>query len=303
MMESHFGEISALATAFLWTATALAFEAAGKRIGSLSVNIIRLVLAFGFLGIYSYFVRGLFFPVDATTHNWIWLTLSGLVGFVLGDLCLFRSYMLIGARISMLIMALAPPIAALFGWLTMGEMLSAQHWLAMVITLLGIAIVVLTRKSTDDEQVKRGIRFSYPVSGLLLALGGAAGQGIGLVISKYGMQGYNAFASSQIRVLAGIFGFAFIFAVSRRWGKLADAIKNPKALLIVSLGAICGPFLGVSLSLLSVKYTSTGVASTIMAIVPVLIIPPSILIFKEKVTTKEIVGALISVAGVVLFFV
>jgi drug/metabolite transporter (DMT)-like permease len=175
----------------------------------------------------------------------------------------------------------------------------------MFITLMGIALVVLDKPVADENDVKPSLSFksSYPIKGLLLAFGGAAGQGIGLVLSKLGMQQYDPFASTQIRVITGIIGFSIIIILGGKIKNFRDAFKNKPAIGLVTLGAIFGPFLGVSLSLLSIKYTSTGVASTIMAIVPVLIIPPSILLFKEKVTKKEIIGAVLAVSGVALFFI
>ncbi|MHC1702840.1 MAG: DMT family transporter [Tenuifilaceae bacterium] len=306
MFSSHIGEYAALLTAVFWTITALAFESASKKVGSLSVNLIRLCLALVFLGVYSLITRGMFFPVDAGAHQWIWLSLSGVVGFVLGDLFLFRSYVVISARISMLIMALAPPIAAVIGWFTLGEQLTIKQGLGMLLTFAGIALVVLKREKNLDEESpefrQRKVKFNYPISGLLLALGGAVGQAGGLVLSKIGMQDYDVVASVQIRVITGVVGFIAIFFFFNRWQSLKDALKNPVALGRISLGAVFGPFLGVSFSLLSIKYTSTGVASAIMSIVPVLIIAPAILIFKERFNSKELIGALITVGGVMLFF-
>lgn len=306
MFANHIGEYAALLTAVFWTITALAFESASKKVGSLSVNLIRLSLAFFFLGIYAWIARGMFFPFDAGTHQWIWLSLSGVVGFVLGDLFLFRSYVVISARISMLIMALAPPIAAVIGWFTLGEQINLKQGFGMLLTFAGIALVVLKRERSSDgehqESKHKKIRFNYPLSGLLLAFGGAVGQAGGLVLSKIGMQGYDVVSSVQIRVITGIIGFAAIFFFFNRWNSLLKAIKNPVAMTRISVGAIFGPFLGVSFSLLSIRYTSTGVASAIMSIVPVLIIAPAILIFKEKFNSKELIGALITVGGVFLFF-
>ncbi|HOP04754.1 MAG TPA: DMT family transporter [Tenuifilaceae bacterium] len=306
------GEFAALLTAFFWTITALAFESASKKVGSLSVNLIRLVIAFFLLGIFSWIVRGMFFPTDAAPHNWIWLSLSGLVGFVLGDLFLFRAYVVVGARISMLIMALAPPIAAIIGWFVMGEKLTLQQLAAMVVTFAGIALVILKREIDEPELLdgviapkgnRKKVKFSYPISGILLAFGGAVGQGGGLVLSKFGMADYDVFAAVQIRVLTGVVGFAGLFLVLNRWKALGKALKNGKAMARLSVGAFFGPFLGVSFSLWAVKYTTTGVASAIMSIVPVLIIPPSIWILKEKFNPKEFIGAFIAIAGVVLFFI
>ena len=115
MFESHYGELAALFTAFLWTITALAFEVATKRVGAYSVNLIRLFFAFILLGVFTYFRRGMFLPIDASYHAWIWLSVSGVVGFVIGDLFLFSSYPIITSRVAMLIMTLASPIAACVG--------------------------------------------------------------------------------------------------------------------------------------------------------------------------------------------
>ncbi|MGE0087866.1 MAG: DMT family transporter [Bacteroidales bacterium] len=306
MFQSHPGEFAALLTAVFWTITALAFESASKKVGSLSTNIIRLVLAFVFIGIYGLFVRGSFLPMGASTHNWIWLSLSGLVGFVLGDLFLFQAYVVVGARVSMLIMSLTPPITAFIGWIVMGEKLTLQNFIGMVLTLSGIILVLFSREPQKDEDNnengKKKVKLIYPILGVLLAFGGALGQAGGLVLSKYGMADYDPFAATQIRVITGVIGFAFIFLVTRSWPKLLSAVKNKKAMTRLSIGAFFGPFLGVSFSLLSVKYTTTGVASTIMSIVPILIIPPAVLFLKDKLTIREVIGAVIAVGGVILFF-
>lgn len=305
MFQSHLGEYAALLTALFWTITAIAFESAGKKVGSLSTNLIRLFLAFIFIGIYGQITRGSFIPFDASLHNWIWLSLSGLVGFVIGDLLLFEAYVVIGSRISMLIMSLTPPITAFFGWLILGEVLSFQNMLGMFLTLFGIMVVVLDRKPKNknpEEKKNKRLKLSYPVAGILLAFGGAIGQGGGLVLSKLGMQDFDPFAATQIRVITGFVGFAILFVFMKRWKKVMEAIKNRDAMKRLSIGAFFGPFLGVSFSLLSVKHTTTGVASTIMSIVPVLIIPPAVIFFKEKITFKEIIGSIIAVGGVILFF-
>jgi drug/metabolite transporter (DMT)-like permease len=209
----------------------MAFESAGKKVGSLSVNLIRLIIAFFFIGFYSWVVRGFFFPSDATLFQWEWLALSGLVGFVIGDLLLFQALVVIGARISMLVMALAPPFAALIGWLVLGEVLSPSNLLGMAITLTGIVIVILKReKSEENGAMVRKIKSNYSVQGILLALGGAMGQGAGLVLSKKGMGDYDAFSASQIRVLTGIVGFVFILTFKKRWPRFRAAIQNRPAM-------------------------------------------------------------------------
>jgi drug/metabolite transporter (DMT)-like permease len=297
-MHHYTGEIAALCTAIFWTVTALAFESASLKIGSLSLNIIRLGIGFVFLSIFNLIYRGIIFPVDASAENWMWLVLSGLVGFLFGDLFLFKSYTIIGSRYAMLIMTLVPPITALAGWMVLGEKLSGMNYLGMCLTILGISLAIFNRSTG-----KSGFSLKFSYKGLLFAFFGAVGQALGLVLSKFGMKDYDPFAATQIRIIAGFFGFAVLITVIRRWQNVIDGFKNRKGMISAGIGSFFGPFLGVSFSLLAVKHTQTGIASTIMAIVPVLIIPPAIFLFKQKVTVLEIVGALISVTGVTLFFV
>jgi drug/metabolite transporter (DMT)-like permease len=302
-MQNYYGEIAGLLTAVFWTVTSMAFESAGKKVGSLAVNLIRLVMAFFFIGIYSWIARGFFFPTDATLFQWQWLALSGMVGFVIGDLLLFQAFVVVGARISMLMMSLAPPFAAFVGWLMLGEVLTPKNWLGMSITMVGIVIVILKREKTElNGSIVRKLKSSYSVPEFYWHLGGALGQAAGLVLSKKGMGSYDAFSASQIRVLAGIAGFSILFIFMKRWPRVWAALKHGSAMKRITLGAFFGPFLGVSFSLLAVQHTETGIAATLMAIVPVLIILPSVIIFKEKVNWKEILGAVVTVGGVALFF-
>jgi len=297
MSWTHAGELAALATACCWTVTALVFERAGKRIGSLVVNLLRLLAAFCFLTLFGALVRGAPLPLDATPRAWLWLGASGLVGFTIGDLCLVRAFVVIGSRLSVLLMSLVPPLTALLGWLLLGETLTAVDWLGMALTIAGVAWVVRERRPADD-----GRPGPVPWSGILLGLGGAAGQAVGLVLSKYGMGDYDPFAATQIRVIVGALGFAAVFSVIGWWPRVAAARHDRLALGQVSLGGFFGPFLGVSLSLYAVQHTATGVAATIMAILPVLILPPAILLNRERVSPRAVAGAVLAVAGVAVLF-
>jgi len=297
MIRQHYGEFAALLVAFFWSITALSFESASKKVGSLPVNIIRLVIGFLFLSLLNLMLRGRLLPTDASTHNWIWLSVSGLIGFVLGDYCLFKSYTIIGSWFAMLIMTLAPPMAAVFGWILIGERLDWLSVLGIMVTMGGIVIAMFRR-----DEANRKMTVSKPLAGILYAFGGAAGQALGIVFSKYGMRQYDPFASTQIRVITGIAGFTLLVTLLGKWNTVRDAVRNPKAMLPITIGSFFGPFLGVSFSLLAVQHTQTGIASTIMAMVPIFIIPPSILLFKHKITMREIIGTVVSLAGVTLFF-
>lgn len=292
MIGSHIGEIAALGVSLCWTMSALFFEKAGSKIGSLSVNFIRLFLAIILLGITTLFVKGIFFPTDATPYQWFWLGLSGVIGFYLGDLFLFKSYMIIGSRTAALIMSLSPMLTSVIGWFFLDEKLSVMNIIAITISMTGIIIAISNKK----------MKLNVPAKGLLFALGGALGQSVGLILSKKGMGDYDPIAATQIRALFGLLSFAIMISFFKRWSKIGEAFKNKSSMRAVSIGAFFGPFIGVALSLFAIQQTKTGIASTLMALVPVFIIWPSAIMFNEKIKPQHIIGAVISIIGVSLFF-
>jgi drug/metabolite transporter (DMT)-like permease len=195
-------------------------------------------------------------------------------------------------------MTLVPPITAFFSFIILRERLTLFHYLGMTLTFSGIAMAIFSRPGKGEK-----LSLKLSPKGILYAFGGAVGQALGLVLSKFGMKDYDPFAATQIRILAGIFGYTLLITVLARWGSVINATHNKSGMMLTSLGAFFGPFLGVSFSLIAVKYTETGIASTIMALVPVFIILPAIIMFKQKVTIPEILGAIVSVCGVALFFI
>ena len=297
MLHSYLGELASLATAICWAISPIAFEYAGKKVGSLSVNFIRLIIAFIFIGMYTFFTRGMFFPLDATPENWIWLLISGVIGFVIGDFFLFEAYVRIGARLTMLIMATVPILSALADYIIIGQKITLLDVIGMLVTIYGIILVLLVKDSSNKT-----MKLSHPIKGIFYAFMGAMGQAFGLIFSKVGMGSYDAFASTQIRTIAGIIGFSIIITYSKEWKSIFNVCKQVKVMKYITVGSFFGPFLGVSFSLLALQYTATGIASTIMSISRILIIPASIIIFHEKVTRKEMLGAFISIIGVSILF-
>lgn len=291
--QSHIGEIAALLVAVSWTFSALYFEKGGKRIGSLQVNIIRIFLAIFLLGIATFFTRGMFFPMDATLHNWTWLAVSGFVGFFLGDLMLFKSYSVIGSRTATLIMSLHPMLTALIGWAFLAEILSLKSVIAIFISISGIMIAISNRQ----------MKLNISMKGFLLAFGGALGQAVGLILSKKGMGDYDPVASTQIRAIFGFFSFAIFITILGRWQKVFNAVRDVPAMKSVAVGTVFGPFIGVSLSLFAIQHTQAGIASMLMGLVPIFIILPSAVMFKEKITARQVIGAFISILGASLFFI
>lgn len=308
---NHLGEAISLIVAVSWTVTALFADKASHRLGSMTANVLRLSLAILFLGLLLWVTIGRPYPVYASGQAWLWLALSAVVGYVFGDWCLFNCYLSIGARFGQLFMTLAPPLAAIAGWAILGESLSWKSWLAMAVTLSGIAISILSRGEGHK------VRLTLPLKGVLLGLGAGLGQGVGLVLSKMGLQYYAdaipadaprlmnvmlPFASTMIRALIGAAGFLALMAMQRDLPRLRSAVKDKTGMRYALIMTLFGPVLGVSLSLMAVQYTSAGIASTLMALTPVLILIPYAFIYKQRITPREVLGVMVSMLGVALFF-
>lgn len=288
----HLGEIVALTVAVTWTASAIFFEKAGKNIGSLAVNFIRIIWSFLLLGITLLFTKQTFLPMDATAYQWFWLGLSGVVGLFLGDMFLFKSYIIMGARTSSLIMSTAPILTTIIGWFFLNETLGAKSIVAILISVTGVMIVI----------VNKNLKVKVPAKGILYAFLGALGQATGLILSKKGIGDYDPIAATQIRLVFALIFFLVMITSTKQWRKVKLAVKNTKGMKDVFLGSFFGGFIGITLSLYAVQQTHTGVASTLMALVPVLIILPSAIVFKEKIAPNHVIGAIISIIGVSLFF-
>lgn len=312
MATSYFGEIIALIVAVSWTATALFADVASHRLGSLPLNLIRMALSWLFLTAMLWVVTGAPYPLYAGGKAWFWLALSGLVGYVFGDWCLFNSYIVFGSRYGQLFMTLAPPMAGIAGWLMLGESMSWHSWLAMAVTLTGIAISILARGGESHK-----LTLKLPLKGVLFGIGAGVGQGVGLVLSKIGLDHYALsipsgapqsvssmmpFAGTYIRAVAGFVGFFFLLVITKQLSLVGKAFHDRKGMLYATLTTFFGPFLGVSLSLMAVQYAKAGIASTLMALTPVLIIVPYALIHKQKISFKEVVGTMVTMVGVALFF-
>ena len=306
----YFGELLSLLVAVLWTATALFADTASHRLGALPLNVIRMAMSLVMLALLLLAVTGSVYPLHADGTTWLWLALSGLVGYVFGDYCLFNAYVIFGSKFGQLFMTLAPPIAGVTGWLLLGEALSWHAWVAMAVTLFGIGFSIVVRSG-------HSLRLRLPLKGVLFGLGAGIGQGVGLVLSKIGLNHYAdtcaalpdgdmgwvlPFAGTYIRAIAGLMGFVVILLLRRELGDVRRAVRDRRGMTFATLATFFGPFVGVSLSLMAVQYAQAGIASTLMALTPVLIIVPYALINHQRITFRELLGTAITMTGVALFF-
>lgn len=295
MTAEQTGELAALGTALLWTLSTLAWTSAGRHVGATAVCLIRLVLAAVFLAIFGRLTRGEWWPGTASLQTWSVLGASGVAGFFLADLFVFKSFLLIGPRLTVLLQSFTPPLAAQLSWLLLGDRLSGWQWLAMAVTLAGVVWVVLERPNGTAEHEPGRI-----VRGVVLSLLGAMMAALALVLSKMGLGDYDPAAATFIRVLGGILGMLLLVTVSRRWPSVLDALGHSRAMPTIVFGTLCGPFAGVILYMIAVRHCPAGVVSTIIATMPVLILPAVVLVHREQVSLRAAGGAVLSVVGVAL---
>jgi drug/metabolite transporter (DMT)-like permease len=292
------GELAALGTSVCWSFTSVFFTLAGRVVGSGAVNRIRLLLAIAFLAVSHVVLYGELVPLGAAPERWLWLGLSGIVGLVIGDAFLFQAFVWIGPRLSMLLMALVPVISTLLAWLFLGEVLNGTQILAIVVTVGGVAWVILDR--SGDGSVFRPEK-GYLV-GILFGLAGATGQAVGLIMAKKGLAGeFSALSGTLIRMIVATF---VLWAITVLQGHARETFRkareNRPALRHIVGGAFFGPFLGVSFSLVAVQATEVGIASTLMSLAPVFLLPISRTVFGERFSWRAIAGTLIAILGVTL---
>lgn len=290
------GELSALLTAFLWSGTSMVFTEATTRVGSIQVNITRMILALVFL-----LVTITAFGFDWTmSGGQVWnLALSGLIGLVLGDSFLFRAFKDIGARISMLIMSLVPAMSALLGFVFLDETLAPLGITGMLVTMAGVAIVVLERKPASPAGGHLSAR------GLVYALLGALGQATGLIFAKFALNEapIHGMVATAVRIAAAVVVFlpaALLF----RWYRNPFRIykQDPAAFGFTTAGAVLGPYLGITFSLVAIANTKVAIATTIMALPPIIMLPLVRVFYRERLSARAIGGAMVAVAGVALLF-
>lgn len=290
------GEFLAVMAAFGWVGSSIMFEKASKKVSGLSVNFIRLIIALFILSIITLFTRGLPLPTDAGRDMIIFLSLSGMMGLFIGDFFLFQAYTLIGARTTLVLMSLAPILVSLFGFVFLRETLALQQLLGILITCTGVMLVVVKPDSNNK------ITLNFSRKGLIFAALAVLGEAVGIIFTKLGSVNYDSFATTQVRSIPALLAFALYISYKKDWKNIKKASLDKRGILYIFLGTVAAT-IGVSSIVEAMKYTKVGIVTTIASTSPILIIPISIFYFKEKISKRDILGAVISVIGVTCLFI
>lgn len=304
-MTAHSGEIAALLTAVCYSASSIFFTLSGRKFGSLLTNRLRLIIAILLLGATHWIVYGTPFPAFAEPWRWFWLASSGIIGLAIGDLFLFQTYVTLGPRMGLLFLSFSPAIAALMAWLFLHESLRPGSILGIILTIAGVSWVVLeSNRNGGDPSDRPSFRQKIFIKGIGAGLAAATGQAVGMVFSKIGLaNNYPPLSGNVIRFAAA---FLALWGVTVVQGQLITTARQASyqrlGLLLVLGGAIFGPLFGVSLSLYAIQHTDIGVASTIISIPPIFLLPIGYFFFKENISWQAVAGTILAIAGVVVLF-
>jgi drug/metabolite transporter (DMT)-like permease len=296
---SHIGEAAGVLTALLWSFTAIFFTLGTRRAGALAVNLVRLALAVLLLGTTHGLLTGVLLPQGAGWERWVWLGLSGVVGLSVGDSFLFAALDALGPRKSMLLMATSPILTAILGLALFGETLSPAQVAGIFLTVAGVAWVVLKRETNGVGQPKERL-----FAGILMGLSASVCQSLGLLAAKKGMAGgFPALDATLLRMVAACAALWLAVALRGRVRRTFGALREDRgSLLFIGAGGVTGPYLGVWMSLFAVAHAKVGVAATLMALVPVFLIPITRVAFGERVTMRAVGGTTAAFAGSALLF-
>jgi drug/metabolite transporter (DMT)-like permease len=300
-LSTYAGEVAGLLTSVCWSFSSIFFTFSGRQVGSPVVNRTRLLLALAIVSGAHWVAQGQLLPVRADLSRWGWMGLSGLIGFVIGDACLFQAFVMIGPRLAMLLMALNPVMGAVLAWALLHETLTAYEMLGIALTIGGVAWVVTDRK--NGSALPDPARRSYAI-GILFGLGGALGQAGGMVVSKQGLHGdFSALSGNVMRLVAATTTI-WLFTLARGQARRGLEVlhQHPGALRFIAGGAIVGPFLGVWLSLVAVQHAPVGIATTLTSLMPIFLLPLGRIVFKERITGRAVTGTVLAIVGIGVLF-
>ncbi len=294
------GELAALSAAFLWSISSTIFTTVGKRIGAMSLNAIRIAISLALFLFFHFLFYGTLFPY-VSSEQLLVLSFSGIIGLAVGDLAYFGSLVELGPRKAILVASMAPIFSLIGGVFMLNEVPSFLSSVGIFLVLLGVWIVIVEGRVQGSTPHSGNV-----LLGVILGIFAAAGQGFGVVLSKYGMlfagTSLDPLSTTVIRVSAAL---PMIWLTVLLWkgpAHISNAFRDMHAMKLVLIGSLIGPFVGLWLSMISIKYAEVGIASTLMSMTPIMIIPVVYFMRGERVDLRGIIGACISVAGVAMIF-
>jgi len=300
-LDAFIGELAALGAALAFSFTSTFFTLAGRKFGAISSLAFSLPISFVILIVVHTLMVGEVFPLSAGLDRWFYLTVSGIMGFVISSIFILRAFQYIGPRLSLLVSSSSPILGAILAWIFLGQELPANAVLGIALVLGGILWVV--SEGGGDKSKLEEINPDYQ-KGLMFAFAGALGQAVSFVFSSQGVSGdFPAMSASLMRTFVGLVTLWLVIIAQRNVRSNIKLLTSEgRSMVFIFIAAVSGPVIGASLVLLSLQFTSVGVSSTLSNTTPIILIPIGYFVFKEKITLRAIVGTIIAIAGIAILF-
>lgn len=292
------GELAALTAAGLWAVASVVYGIVGQHIPPLKLNLLKGMVAIALL-ILTIVLTGVSLPTSAPMPIFL-LCLSGVIGISWGDTAFLAGINYLGARRVLLLGTLAPAMTAMAGMIWLGETLNIRAWCGILVTVLGVAWVITERSPTTRDDSP-----SHLWRGGLWALSATIANAISIIISRL------AFTTGTITSLwaallrlgaAELALLAWMWLSHREAQALSFSYRQSwRVIFATCFAAFCGTYLGIWLQQTAIKFTSAGIASTLLQTSPLFVIPIAICI-GEKVSWRAVVGVIIAIIGIALLF-
>lgn len=293
-IDASKGETAALVAALAWAVASVIWARAGRSIHPLDLNLFKGLIA-TFLLVATLALQGGLF-VSLELRAVVLLGLSGAVGIGLGDTAYFESINCLGARRALLLTMLAPPLAGLTAWVSLGERLGAAAWGGIALTIAGVAWVITERYAPADGRPSRLLR------GVAMGFLASIAQVAGAVLSRaaFAQTQVTPLMSALLRMAAAVVVLV-VWVLAARSRRQRTMERSRRVWGIVTFAAVIGTYVGISLQQFAFKYTDTGVAQTLLSTSPLFILPIAMWM-GERVSIRAAAGAAVALLGIALLF-
>jgi drug/metabolite transporter (DMT)-like permease len=277
------GEILSIAAALMWAASTVFSAKALEETDPFTTNALKAL----FSSILMFFItlalgvdRGFSYP---SIQGLFFVIMAAIIGYGIGDTCLFKSITLIGVSRAYTIAYTSPLFVLLLSAIFLGEPIYPNYLIGTVIIIAGI---VLASTGKGDG----GLRNS---TGLLASFAAALLWAIGTIFVAMGLREVDVISANTFRYP---FLFLFLFSFSQPWKKKLNLNRRNVALMAVS-GAL-GMVIGGLAFLLSVQMSGAAKATSLSSSSPVWASLMSVLFLKEKLSWKLILSSVVVVVGI-----
>lgn len=292
-MSSISGQLAALIVALCWAQNSILYSSAGRRAGSYSVAHIRLWIALPMVILLNLLFTGELLPAGYQLNSYLYLLSSGVIGFFLADILIFRAYVLIGGRKTLVILTSSPILTAIAGTLYLDQHLDLLQLSGILTTVLGIILVLFSRDRAERAENEEG-------KGVLFAWLGALCQAAAMIGSAAGMgEGIHPVSANYLRILAGFVCFVLYSLIT---GRFLDDFRamDRKVVTSITAAAAAGPILGISLTMYALSVANAAVVTAISQISPVILLIYERIFLQAKPARGSILGTVTATLGVAL---